>query len=140
MEALRTGRTKTTRALDDLFGDPNALQHHAHLADLQAADALRRPLAEWVKTELRQRGLTDLELDHIDKWPDPLKEEVRRALVSAIANGQPVHFHWEMHRGDDEETPIQDPDPQGHITIIFRSPGRKLNVSGVTLGNVKVEV
>ena len=137
--ALQTGRTNTTRALEELWAARGTLDA-AKLAVLPTIGLT--PLEPWLRQELAARGLSEPELVHLDRWPDPEKRAVRAKLVSVVGDSRPVHFSWELHRGDNEDHEIQDPDATGDITIIFRSPRRKVAIGGLllTFGDITVDV
>ncbi len=132
-KAVRTRRTKTTRALKKLLTNPGQHRGTADFNRLTRRNALNRPLRSWARNRLQ--NLSADELNHIDDWPDEGKEKVRQALVDAILNNRAVRFFWEVHPGQSEVTLIENPDMTGGITITFRSPEK--NVQG---GNVTVKV
>ncbi|OGO53270.1 MAG: hypothetical protein A2148_09080 [Chloroflexi bacterium RBG_16_68_14] len=138
VEALKSGRTNTTKALDTIFAD--ASKRAAHSKDLGAPGAFNRPLAGWARTELRSAGLSEQELTHIDDWPDDQKEDVRQALVTAINGKRAIHLSWELHSGPAEATDIQGLAGTGDVTVTFRSPRSKMKVSLATFGDISVEV
>lgn len=140
VEALQTGETAITRALQRVFTNSSQHKNHAHWPDLQVPGALDKPLPDWARTELRNQGLTDRDLDHIDDWPDVQKELVRGVLVAAVQTNRVVRFRWELHDGAVSVNDIQnDPDPHGPIVVTFRSPRQNLKLSEVNYGNVDVE-
>ena len=59
---------------------------------------------------------------------------MRGALLSALASGQRVRFHWELYDGAESVSVIDAPAPPDEITITFRSPWGKLRVRGVRAG------
>ncbi len=133
-DAIRTGTTKTTRALEELYRSQGAALR-PNLAATNALDGL----PPWLKTELQRQGaarpdlqLSTKELNHIRDWPDqPDKRRIRVALRSAIANGQTVLFRWELSSGSGLTTDVPSlPLPPGPITITFRNPRGKIRVRG----------
>ena len=128
--AIQTRRTKTTRALDRIFTNPGRHSTHANFAQLRIAHVLNT-LPAWARARLP--NLSPLELVHIDSWPNDQKNRVRASLVTAIQSNRKVRFFWELHSGLTEVTVIDDPDPQGGITIIFRSPRSKVRGGSVTV-------
>ncbi len=129
-EALRTGKTDITRALDRLFTNPDpAVQHpllgHPKFGAMDAGGpGILDNLANigGVDKILLDRGVSPGEIAHINDWPNGQKESVRLELVKAVKGNIPIHFYWELHRGGQEDTEIQDPDQAGEITVTFRSP------------------
>ena len=138
VESLKTGETNTTKVLEKLFGSQQALQalsNHPNVTngDLARANALSSGanggLPVWAKQELQGQGpasgllgglrLSDKELEHIDSWPAPQRDRVRGALAAAVSSGNPVHFSWELHAGNAEET--EPPAPA--ITSAFAARG-----------------
>ena len=133
-DAIRTGTTKTTKALEELCRTQGA----ALRPKLAATDALDG-LPPWLKTKLESQGaaredleLITKELNHIRDWPNrPDKRRIRVALRSAIANGQTVLFRWELSSGSGPTTDVPSlPLPPGPITITFRNPRGKIRVRG----------
>lgn len=125
IEAIQTGQTKTTRALDDFFKNPGGLAGHLGRNDFKNAGAFN-VLPGWAKTALMPH-LSALELDHIDSWPNDKKDDVRAKLDQAIHyNRNAVHFFWQPYPGSSEDVEIIDPDQNGDITIIFKSPRSKI--------------
>jgi hypothetical protein len=136
LRAVRTGKTDSMEALDVIFANPGALSEHPNLDDFQEAGALDT-LPDWARAELRRVGLRTAEINHIDDWPNDQKEEVRQALVQAIAEDQSVDFLWALHDGENEETEVtggQDTD----VAVIFRTPERRVRAIGTD--NVVVDV
>lgn len=137
VEALQTKKTIINSRLDELCTDSR--RHEACLANLNKPGALNRPLAGWAKEELRTVGLGEVEFAHIDRWPDEHKEEVRKALVTAVETSRNVRFFWELYGGADNVTDVRD-GGTGDITVTFRSPQSRIRVSRTTFGDLKVEV
>jgi hypothetical protein len=136
IEAINTGRTNVTRALDTLAAT-RSLAAHADFATLSNEGALSSApgagssaLPAWAKSHLP--GLSASELRHIDAWPDPQKELVRQALVAGI-QGRNVHFTWELHNGDADETQVEGLEGAGDVTVTFRSPRGRVKMSGPPL-------
>ena len=139
--AIQTGRTNTTRALEQLFANPGRHGSNPNFPQLNTPNALNRPLAAWVQSELRAVGLTEPEIAHVDGWPDAEKEQVRQALVAAIQANRSVRFLWALHDGTSSENRIDNLNGTGDVVITFRSP--RLNVrltSTVNLGEIIVDV
>ena len=150
MDALMTGRTNTTKALDALL-QRNLQADQEDWARLQQPHSLDKPGSAkipegiepgWWKDYLREKVLPTLskgELDHIDAWPEEQKEQVRATIVAAKSDSRTVHFFWELHGGKKEDTQIDVP-AHGDITITFRNPRDRLEVSGLTWGDIKVKM
>lgn len=141
IDALRTGQTRTTRGLNEIFGEPAAAG--AALKPDQAA-LLGSPggldaLAGWMRDLLKRVSdpLTDAELDHIDEWPRVHKERVRLALVRAIEDDVAVRFSWEIHSGAAPDTAITDQGTDG-IFVTFRSPRARVRLEGDGAGEIFV--
>jgi hypothetical protein len=155
INALRDRKTNITRALDDLFGNQAALDKlkgtpgtpgHPDLGALATPDVFGKnpgdPLPPWARDELKKQGwsglvahaLTDDEIAHIENWPPEHKEELRVALDTAIQNGPPLKFYWELHGGNSEE---MDDSVPGQL--IFRTPQKNVRLSG-WFANIKVKV
>jgi hypothetical protein len=129
IEALQSGQTKTTKALDAFFDNPGRHQNHPNRNDFKIRGAFDR-LPTWATNAL-QPNLSPLELAHINSWPNDQKDSVREKLDGAIADKRrAVHFFWELGRANAESTNIEDPDEDGDITITFCSPRQKLRQVG----------
>ncbi len=148
IDALKTKKTRTMRALDELFGSEEALNRlltppHPNLSDLNNPNVFEPdpgdPLPQWAVDELTgapgARGqvtqtLSPVEIEHINQWPRANKEDLRVALKSALESQppRPLEFLWELHGGDSEEIDIDTTPTPGRI--IFRSPQRNVEVSG----------
>ena len=137
--SLQTGRTNITESLERLMSDHGALKQHPHFQDLRQGGAADSPMPVWARAALRASGMSKDEVDHIDRWPDPQKDAVRGALVTAVDGARAVHFLWELYDGNDAETEVRDPDASGGITIIFRSPRSGVQLTP-SIGWVHVEV
>ncbi len=137
-KALQTGRTNMTESLDRLMTNPSRHQQNPHFSEVTSAHALDT-LPAWVRQLLRDHGMTDPEMDHIDAWPNDQKELVRQKIVAAVQSDRQVHSLWELHDGAIPVNDIQDPDTAGDITITFRSPRQDVKLSAITFGDVKLE-
>jgi hypothetical protein len=153
--ALRDRKTNITRALDDLFGNQVALDKLKALPNwsshpFRTADALgNQPgdsLPPWAKDELKAapgstglvtHPLSDDEIAHVENWPPQQKENLRAALDTAIQNGPPLQFYWELHGGASEQ---MDDSVAGQV--IFRTPQKNVSASGWfnSPANIKVKV
>lgn len=130
---LIDARNPVTRFLDGLFGDPPAFKanHPQIFADMKAAGALDQ-LSETMRALATEPG-------HIDRFPEALKEEVRKTIVKGLEHDIPVHFFWETHRGPDEDVEILDPDDSGELTVIFKTPRSKIKMPTDGSDNVVIE-
>ena len=157
LEAIRTSRTKTTKALDWLFTDPlrwksdpnpNVQNAIAWLGSTTAFGPLPQAVRKILKGESLgsppspnpplppSLRLTNDELNHINKWPPIQKNKVRKKLNKAVTLDCDVHFFWKLATGPNEKTdPVVNPVAGGDITVTFRSP--EINVKS---GPVKVKV
>ena len=158
IDALRDRKTNITRALDDLFGNQAALDKlkgtpgtpgHPNLGELATPNIFGsnpgESLPSWARDELKGQGwsglvthpLSDNEIAHIENWPPLQKNKLRAALDTAIQNGPPLHFFWELHGGNSEE---MDDDVSGQV--IFRTPQKNVSASGWfnSPANIKVKV
>ena len=141
IDALKTRKTNIARALDDLFGNANALNQ---LAGNPNKDALLTdwilgrkggdPLPDWAVNELKAgpgstglvaHPLTDDEILHIRNWPANHKNDLAKKLHQAIEGNAPLEFFWELY-GKDKE----DMDTSVAGQVIFRSPQQNVSVSG----------
>lgn len=144
--ALKERRSRTTKAMDDLFRSPAAtFKNHPNIGDLRKVGHLGSPLPAWIKNELKARGMVKpLEVRHIDQWPKAQKERLRKAMIHAIDNNVKIQFFWELYGGSREQTLIT-PDPMptsGTITVTFLSPQSRVRVSSAekTFGHIFVDV
>jgi hypothetical protein len=132
-QARKTGITKTTKALEALNAEKPAA-----LVTLAGQTNGFRDLPNAVKTALQGKGLSALEIDHMKKWPNGQKEDVRKALVNAMNSGpgHAVLFRWKLHDGTREITVV---DTGANLTAItFYSPWSK--VRPVRADDVAVDV
>ncbi|MEX1255022.1 MAG: hypothetical protein WEE64_11855 [Dehalococcoidia bacterium] len=137
LQAVRTGKTDTTEALDIIFATPGELADHPNFEEFAQSGALDT-LPVWARRELRKVGLGSAEINHLDEWPNDQKEQVREALVQAIEEDQSVGFYWTVHDGADEETEISSGQDTVSIAFVFRSPERRVRAIGPD--NITVDV
>lgn len=122
MRDLRTGKTPIMRLLDGVLEDPAAQQNHPHLEAFRVpghVDTVCPECIEWLQ-------LSPEETDHIDHWPAPLKERVRKAIVEAIDEGSPIKFYWGISDREDEAVGILD--LRDVKEVHFGSPKRVVRV------------
>ena len=132
-KARKNGITKTTKALEALYGEKPA-----GLVTLAGRTNGFRDLPNAVKTALQGKGLSALEIGHIKKWPNGQKEDIRKALINAKNSGpgHAVLFRWKLHDGTRENTIV---DTGANLTTItFYSPWSK--VRPVRADDITVDV
>ncbi len=124
-QAVQTGITKTTEALETLY--------KAHKGQSTALVALAETpngfagMPNAIRTALEQEGLSEPEILHVEKWPDNQKEDVRLALLDAMNSDRAVLSRWKLHNGSKEDTIIE---TSGNLTTItFYSPVSKVKAA-----------
>jgi hypothetical protein len=128
VQALQSGQTETTRALDRAFSDLSRWSGHQNRGEFKKAGAFSR-LPNWAKGELG--GLQPGEFDHMDDWPTDQKDGLRATIDKAIEDRRKaVHFFWKLGSGKKEAIEILDPDAAGDITVTFVSPRQSMRVVG----------
>jgi len=142
MKSLETKVTDTTKALESAWQAMPASERAALLASLSSAASLT-PLPGNLETLLRNHGLGDKEIAHINEWPNQPKQDAVAWLIAVSANNN-VAFRWELHGGGGEVA-AADPSPPvpgpGQVTITFRSPQTKVTLwPAPTFGEVNVSV
>jgi hypothetical protein len=132
-KARKTGITRSTKALEELY-----VAKPAALVALAGKANGFRGLPNAVKTALQGKGLSPVEIDHIKRWPNGQKEDVRKALLNANSSGpgHAVLYRWKLHDGSREITVVDTGANQ--TTITFYSPWSK--VRAVAADNVTVDV
>ncbi len=132
-EARQTGITETTEALEALY--------KAHKGKSTALVTLVKTpngfkgMPSAIRTALKHEGLSALEIDHVKKWPDEQKEDVRLALLDAMNSNRAVLSRWKLHNGSNEDTIIET--SANLTTITFYSPWSKVRAAA---GDVTVDV
>lgn len=135
IDALKTGQTRTTRKLDDLFATPGQLNlTFQQDQDLRTPNIFSPQLPDWVRNLLSgphvvTNPLSKDELQHIDEWPSEQKEEVRKKLVTARDNNLGVRFFWELYEGTAPATVISDLGGSLGFLVTFSSPRSQLTLS-----------
>jgi hypothetical protein len=138
IQALTTGRTNITYVLEQMASDPGCKQRLA--GEIAQPGAFSHPISQTLHQELIQSGMTEPEVAHMERWPNEQKESVRTQIDSAWKNGQPLHFSWELHDGDDPATELRR-DANQDVRIVFRSPRKGVRItSRINLGEIMVEV
>jgi hypothetical protein len=104
--ALKTGQTRTTRALNRISAERNTARGRQLIEALREEDALGEPLREPLRGALRGE-LPEIAIEEcIDQWPDDLKEWAREEMIWAIDNGWGLEFAWGITEADTYETEI----------------------------------
>ena len=154
IEAVKTQETNTTKVLGRIFANPGQYQgtpffNWLNQPDALSGNAIANALAQPVDQPLPQQVRTDLlalsqsELNHLDDWdPQDKEQRLRPALVTAISANRPVHFRWQVHPDNVEQSDINPAGAagQGAITIKFLSPRANVKLSALNFGDVKVDV
>lgn len=136
VEAVRSGLTNITRGLETVVNDPqNRLDRAVDMNDPAVA---RGQFPPWLRTLLMQAGLSQAEVDHMERWADSQKEIVRLEIVSAIQGNRPLRFGWELHGGDDVISEVRR-DANQDVRVVFRSPRNGVQLSGLNFGSIQVE-
>ena len=146
VNAVKSRRTKPTKVLDALLSNPASYQGTPLLTSLQQPHALDN-LPQWAKNELGKPGqsdpelsLSNAELDHINSWPKDEKDKARDALVTAIVGARPIAFRWELYDGALSVTQVDGLQGTGLITVRFLSPRDNVRHTGLTFGEVFVDI
>ena len=93
--ALRTGETRTTKALNHVVARRSGATAADLIAALRKRGALKSPLQDPLRQALRNAPLPNRYIEAcIDGWPDPHKEKIRLAILRAIRDRRRVRFVW----------------------------------------------
>jgi hypothetical protein len=136
VKALRTGDTNITQCLERLAND--RAKRAQYTSDINALHAGVGQLPGWLRNEMVQAGMSQPEVDHVERWPDAEKEKVRLQVVEAINHDGNVHFSWELFDGEDPMSEVRR-DQNQDVRVVFRSPRKGVKLSAVNFGDVKVE-
>ena len=140
VDAVKTRETTVTKGLKALW---NARGQEPALVQALATLTMT-PLDPRLRQALIARGkLTNDEVNHLDKWPDPEKVKVRNALVTALGSSpvRDAQFYWEFYDGAASVTQVDNLAGPGDIIVTFRSPRANLRIdSTFNLGEIKVDV
>lgn len=129
INALMTGETRTTMALEEVMGRRRGPAAEVILAALRHRGALKAPLQTPLRRAVKNTPLPERYIAHcIDAWPNAQKERARRALVSAVNNGHGVRFRWGLKAGRGYKTEITRVGNRVIITAL--SPRSSLKISG----------
>ena len=124
--ALKSGETRTTKALQRAVARRRGAKGQALIAALKHKGALNAPLQAPIRGAI---GLPDVFIERcIDDWPDVQKEQARRAMVTAINKGQQVRFRWGLKAGPGFDATIRR--GASSVTITALSPRSTLRISG----------
>ena len=138
IEAISTGKTNITRSLEKATNDP--ARRAALATAIAAKDAFNHPISREIHDALIQAGMTQPEVDHIQRWPDDQKERIRSRLVDVWGQNKSIYFSWEIHSGPEPVTEITT-DSSGDSFVAFRSPRAGVRItSSLNLGNIQVDV
>ena len=126
IDALKTGETNITRCLDRLVNNPQKRREHFDFA--KQVNAFSN-FPGWLRDELSQAGMSQEEIDHIQRWPTEEKETVRIQIVDAVQEKRPLRFGWELYEGG---RPVSDVRREaGRDTrVVFRSPRAGVRTEG----------
>jgi hypothetical protein len=136
VNALKTGDTNITQCLERLANDRAKRVQYA--TDIHALHAGVGQLPGWLRNEMVQAGMSQPEVDHVERWPDAEKEKVRVQVVEALEQDRNLHFSWELFAGDDPVSEVRR-DPNQDVRVVFRSSRKGVKLSLVNLGGVTVE-
>jgi hypothetical protein len=126
--ALRTGETRTTKALEEVLVRRRGAEAEEVIAALHHRGALKAPLQTPLRRAVKKAPLPDRFIDRcIDAWPDAQKEQARRAMAKAIDDGHRLQFRWGLTAGKGYETEITH--AGNRVTITALSPRSTLRVS-----------
>jgi hypothetical protein len=128
ISALRTGETRTTKALERLLKQRRSAQTQAVIAALRQPGALNRRLGAPIRSALNPPLSDDVISICIDKWPDTQKEEARKQIVWAINKGGSVQIRWGLKAGAGYDAKFKRSGK--NVTITALSPRSSLHISG----------
>jgi hypothetical protein len=136
VNAIRSGDTNITQCLERLANDRAKRAQYA--TDIHALHAGVGQLPGWLRNEMVQAGMSQPEVDHVERWPDAEKEKVRVQVVEALEQDRNLHFSWELFAGDDPVSEVRR-DPNQDVRVVFLSPRKGVILSALNHGDVKVE-
>ena len=134
IQALQTGQTKTTKALDHVVAHRRS---NAQLLELfRKPRALDAPLQSALRSAVLGAPLGNKYIKHcIDGWPDDQKERMRRAVVTAIRYKHAVRFGWGLTSAAAFTTMIHKT-PSGDVEITALTPRAMLSTKGAAINVV----
>jgi len=120
--ALKTGETRTTKALESLAGRRRGATATAVIAQVNKANAMNTPLGDPLRSAIRMSPLPENVIATcIDGWPNSQKEKIRVAVARAIREGRRVRFRWGLTPESGFRTEIHD-SGSGTLTITTLTP------------------
>jgi hypothetical protein len=126
--ALRTGETRTTKAIEHVVGGRRSAAKEELLSAMRKRGAMNAPLAAPFRRAMRRAPLPERYIAVcIDGWPDSDKARMRRAVIAALDEGRRVRFRWGLTGARGHGVQIDD-DGAGPITITALSPRSSLRV------------
>ena len=139
ISALQTGSTNITRVLEGLANDGTMRADPTAGADIARPNSFDH-LPGWFSSACIQRGMSQAEVDHIERWPNPQKETVRGQIATAWSQNQPIYFSWELYDGDDALSEVRR-DDNSELRVVFRSPRKGVHLDSlIRIGEVTVDV
>jgi hypothetical protein len=128
IEALKSGETRTTKALERLLRRRRSATTQAVIAALRQPGALNRRLDASLRSALNP-PLSDTTISIcIDNWPDTQKEEARKQIIWAINKGGSVQIRWGLKSGAGYDAKFKR--SGNNVTITALSPRSSLKISG----------
>jgi hypothetical protein len=126
--ALKTGETRTTKALERVIRRRAALRASGLTALINQPGALDKPLQAPLRTAIRRSPLPERYIAIcIDDWPDSKKEQARLTIANAIRDGRAVRIRWGLTAATGYEVDIHDTGT-GAVTVTALSPRSTLRV------------
>jgi hypothetical protein len=133
--AVQTGRTNIVNVLERICAESPA--DSPEVLAIQAPGSAQ-PLPEVIKAAFRSKGMTEPEVQHIERWPADQKERVRAEIVRAIQAGEALAFSWELFGGESPDAEFRPREGGGRL-IAFRSPRSAVRLSRMNYGDISVE-
>jgi hypothetical protein len=138
--ALRTGETRTTKALDHVVAHRRGTKAAKLIDLLHKPGALKAPLQDPFRQAVKGAPLPEKHVQQcIDGWPDAQKEKIRRALVIGIRDHRRIRFVWGLTPAAGFQTEIRKTGTgagTGRLTITALTPRSSLRAHDD--GNVDV--
>src|SRR5438309_5670166 len=135
INAIKSGNTNITQCLERLAND--VAKRQKYHADISAPHGAVGHLPGWLRNEMVQTGMSQPEVDHVERWPDDEKEKARVQIVEAIRDERVIHFSWELYDGDRPLTEVRR-DPNQDVRLVFRSPREGVKLSLLNFGDISV--
>jgi hypothetical protein len=139
VDAITTGETNITKRLTALSNSESKRRDHRDkMAQPGLLNGTRFP--GWLRGELLQGRLSEQELQHIERWPDPQKEIARTEVYAAWTESRPIYFSWELYPGDEPITEVRR-DPNDDVRLVFKSPRKGVHLnSWLNMGDISVDM